>query len=108
MLCNKVLREDQIAYVNGHTELVTNVEGQEVKALSVIGKKSKRTPPEAFFPICLFTATDDEGDGTCSFWFETKKNKSSAKTPIGMFDEFRIPNSLKLVDDTIRKYYSMK
>lgn len=108
MLCNKVLRDDQIAYVMGHTELVTDVDGKEVKALSVIGKKSKRTPPEAFFPICLFTATEDDGDGNVSFYFETKKSRSSAKTPIGMFEDFRIPNSLKLVDDTIRKYYDMK
>ena len=43
VLCNTVLREDQIAYVMGHTELVTDVNGQEVRALSVIGKKSKRT-----------------------------------------------------------------
>ena len=77
MLCNKVLRDDQIAYVMGHTELVTDVDGKEVKALSVIGKKSKRTPPEAFFPICLFTATEDDGDGNVSFYFETKKSRYS-------------------------------
>lgn len=29
MLCNKVLRDDQIAYVMGHTELVTDVDGKE-------------------------------------------------------------------------------
>lgn len=107
-LCNTVLRDDQIAYVFGHTELVTDIDGREVKALSVIGKKSKRTPPEGFFPICLFTQVDDEGDGTLDFGFETRKNRSSAKTPIGMFKDFRIPNSLKLVDDTIRDYYKIK
>lgn len=107
VLCNTVLREDQIAYVMGHTELVTDVNGQEVRALSVIGKKSKRTPPESFFPICLFTHVEDEGDGNISFFFETKKNRSSAKTPLGMFNDFRIPNSLKLVDSTIRKYYNI-
>jgi hypothetical protein len=46
-------------------------------------------------------------DGDNIFQFETKKNKSSAKTPIGMFTEFLIPNSLALVDSTIREYYKM-
>ena len=107
MLCNTTLRDDQIAYVMGHTELITDVNGSEVRALSVIGKKSKRVPPEGFFPICLFTYVEDSGDGDLQFFFETKKNKSSAKTPIGMFKDFRIPNSLKLVDDTVRAYYKI-
>ena len=107
MLCNTALRDDQIAYVMGHTELVTDVNGSEVRALSVIGKKSKKVPPEGFFPICLFTYVEDSGDGDLQFFFETKKNKSSAKTPIGMFKDFRIPNSLKLVDDTVRAYYKI-
>ena len=107
MLCNNTLRDDQIAYIFGHVELVTDVDGKETKALSVIGKKAKRTPPEAFFPICLIATSEDNGEGDVKFFFETKKNRSSAKTPIGMFDDFRIPNSLKLVDDTIRKFYGI-
>ena len=107
MLCNTTLREDQIAYIFGHTELVTDVDGREIKSLSVIGKKSKRTPPEAFFPIVLVTYTEDSGEGDVEYFFETKKNRSSAKTPVGMFSNFRIPNSLKLVDNTIRKFYNM-
>ena len=107
MLCNTTLREDQIAYIFGHTELVTDVDGREIKSLSVIGKKSKRTPPEAFFPIVLITYTEDSGEGDVEYFFETKKNRSSAKTPVGMFSNFRIPNSLKLVDNTIRKFYNM-
>jgi len=107
ILCNQELRNDQIAYIFGHTELITDIDGKETKALSVIGKKSKRVPPEGFFPICLFTHVEDDGDGTCEFTFETRKNRSSAKTPIGMFKDFRIPNSLALVDKTIRSYYKI-
>lgn len=106
-LCNTLLRPDQIAYIMGHVELVTDVNGKEKKMLSVIGKKSKRQPPESFYPICLFTNVESDGDGNNTFCFETKANQSSAKSPIGMFDDFLIPNSLKLVDDTIRKYYKI-
>lgn len=106
-LCNNKLRDDQIAYITGHTELVTDIDGVDKRVLAVIGKKSKKQQPEGFFPIVLFTYVEDEGDNDTSYYFETKKNKSSAKTPIGMFTEFRIPNSLALVDSTIRKYYGI-
>ena len=44
-------------------------------------------------------------NGENKYFFQTRANHSSAKTPLGMFKDFEIPNSLKLVDDTIRKYY---
>lgn len=106
-LCNTTLRDDQIAYVLGHTELQTDVDGNEKRVLSAIGKKQKKQQVEGFFPIVLFTYVEDEGDDNCKYFFETKKNRSSAKTPIGMFKDFRIPNSLALVDETIRKYYGI-
>jgi hypothetical protein len=106
-LCNNVLRADQIAYIMGHVELITDVDGNEKKVLSVIGKKSKRQMPEGFFPICLFTSVEYGNEGDNKFTFQTKAARSSAKTPIGMFDKFSIPNSLALVDATIRKYYNI-
>lgn len=106
-LCNTLLRPDQIAYIMGHIELVTDVNGKEKKVLSVIGKKSKRQPPEGFYPICLFTNMECDGEGNNTFCFETRANQSSAKTPINMFSDFLIPNSLKLVDQSIRDYYKI-
>lgn len=106
-LCNTVLRPDQIAYIFGHTELITDVDGKEKKVLSVIGKKSKKQPPESFYPIVLMTRLESDGEGSNNFYFQTRACNSSAKTPLGMFDKFEIPNSLKLVDDTVRKFYNI-
>lgn len=107
-LCNTLLRDDQIAYIMGHVELITDVDGKEKKALSVVGKKSKRQMPEGFYPICLFTRVESDGYGGNQFFFQTRACNSTAKTPIGMFSDFEIPNSLKLVDTTIRNYYGIK
>ena len=107
-LCNNALRDDQIAYITGHTELVTDIDGIDKRVLAVIGKKSKKQQPEGFFPIVIFTYVEDEGDNDAKYYFETKKNKSSAKTPIGMFNEFRVPNSLSLIDSRIREYYGIQ
>ena len=95
---NNVLREDQIGYIFCHTNIQTDVDGVDKRVIAVLGKKSVSRPPESFFPIVLMTNVEDDGDGEPRFYFETKMNRSSAKTPIGMFNEFRIPNSLALVD----------
>lgn len=107
MLCNSTLRKDQIVYIFGHTMLQTQQDGTEKMVFSVIGKKLTKTQPEGFYPIVLMTRVDYGDDGDNKYFFQTKANHSSAKTPLGMFADFEIPNSLKLVDQTVRRYYKM-
>jgi hypothetical protein len=107
MLCNSTLRDDQIAYIFGHTMLQTQQDGTEKMVFSVIGKKLTKTQPEGFYPIVLMTRVDYGDGGDNKYLFQTKANHSSAKTPLGLFKEFEIPNSLKLVDSRIREYYKM-
>ena len=107
MLCNSTLRDDQIVYIFGHTMLQTQQDGTEKMVFSVIGKKLTKTQPEGFYPIVLMTRVDYGDNGDNKYFFQTKANHSSAKTPMGMFTEFEIPNSLKLVDDRVREYYKM-
>ena len=106
-LCNTILRNDQIVYIMGHTMLQTQPDGTEKTVFSVIGKKLTKVAPEGFYPIVLMTRVEYGDNGDNQYFFQTKANHSSAKTPMGMFKEFEIPNSLKLVDDTIRKYYGI-
>lgn len=106
-ICNTMLRDDQIVYIFGHTMLQTAPDGTEKIVLSVIGKKLTKTPPEAYYPIVLISRIDWGDDGDNNHLFQTKANRSSAKTPLGMFDEYEIPNSLALVDAKVRKYYNM-
>lgn len=107
MLCNTTLREDQIVYIMGHTMLQTQADGSEKTVFSVVGKKLTKTQPEGFYPMVLMTRVEYGDNGDNKYYFQTKANHSSAKTPLGMFSKFEIPNSLKLVDDAIREYYKM-
>lgn len=107
MLCNTILRDDQIVYIMGHTMLQTQADGSEKTVFSVIGKKLTKTQPEGFYPMVLMTRVEYGDNGDNKYYFQTRANHSSAKTPLGMFSKFEIPNSLKLVDDTIRDYYKM-
>lgn len=107
ILCNTVLREDQLAYIFGHVQPVDQPDGSSKLMFSIIGKKSTKNPPEGFYSIVLLTRTEYGDDGNNKFWFQTRANHSSAKTPIGMFSSFEIPNSLKLVDTTVRNFYKI-
>lgn len=107
ILCNTTLRKDQIAYIFGHTMLQTQQDGTEKQVFSVIGKKLTKTQPEGFYPMVLMTRVEYGDDGNNKYYFQTKANHSSAKTPLGLFSEYEIPNSLKLVDNKVREYYKI-
>lgn len=105
-LCNS-LRDDLIIYVTGHTTLYTNTDGEESKCLVTNGRKLEKIKIESKLPIVLFTKVKKGNHGDNEYFFETQKNRNTAKSPMGMFEEFEIPNSLKLVDDKIRKFYGI-
>jgi hypothetical protein len=104
-LCVKAnsYRKDLIIYLFGH--VIVNDAGN--KALVTNGKKLEKIELESKVSVVLLTHVENGVDGDNKFMFETQKANSSGKSPIGMFDEFLIPNSLKLVDDKIRKYYGI-
>ena len=56
------------------------------------------------FTTILLAKTDGK-----DHWFETQNDGTSvAKSPMGMFDDVKIPNDLKLVDTVYRTYYGME
>lgn len=107
ILCNTTLRQDQVVYIFGHTMLQTQPDQTEKMVFSVIGKKLTKTQPEGFYPIVLMTRVEYGDNGENKYFFQTKANHSSAKTPLGMFSEYEIPNSLKLVDNKVREYFKL-
>lgn len=56
------------------------------------------------FTTVLLAQTDGK-----EHWFTTQSDGMSVcKSPMGMFDDVRIPNDLKIVDTTMRAYYGME
>jgi hypothetical protein len=101
------LRDDLIVYFMGHVTLFTDADGNESKCLVTNGRKLEKIKLESKLPIVLFGSVDRGSDGNNKYYFETQSNRSTGKTPMGMFSEFKIPNSLRLVDNTIREYYGI-
>lgn len=101
------LRDDLVVYFMGHVTLYTDIDGNESKCLVTNGRKLEKIKLESKFPVVLFGSLERGLNGDNKYWFETQANRSTAKSPVGMFKEFKIPNSLKLVDSTIREYYGI-
>lgn len=105
--CNSTLRKDIVVYFGGHVTTYTDVDGDESKCLITNGRKLEKIKLETKLPVVLFCSVDRGVNGEHEYRFETQANRSTGKTPLGMFKDFLIPNSLKLVDDTIREYYGI-
>lgn len=101
------MRSDLVIYLLGHVALITDATGNETRLLVTNGKKLEKIHLESKIPVVLHTSVEQGPDGDNKYVFETQKSRSSAKSPIGMFDKFSIPNSLALVDQKIREYYSI-
>lgn len=101
------LRDDLIVYFMGHATLYTDIDGNESKCLITNGRKLEKIKLESKLPIVLFGSIERGANGANKYWFETQSNRSTGKTPLGMFKEFKIPNSLNLVDSKIREYYNI-
>lgn len=102
------LRDNLVIYLLGHVTLYTDVDGNESKCLVTNGRKLEKIKLETKLPVVLFGSIERGVNGNNKYYFETQSNRSTAKTPLGMFDEFKIPNSLKLVDNKVREYYEIK
>jgi AAA domain len=102
------LREDLNIYFMHHiTEEGDGIlEPKKIKALS-FGKliSDKLGSIEAQFEIVLHASKEVTKDKELKYVFKTRSANSTAKSPIGMFEEGEIDNDLNLVNEAINKYY---
>jgi hypothetical protein len=102
-LSNKDLRENLIVIMMFHEETFLDDDGVRTTRILTNGRKLEKIKLESKLPIVLRSMSTGE-DGNNEYWFETKKSKSNTKTPIGLFEEFRIPNDLNMVIQAVRQF----
>lgn len=99
---NTQLPNDIIVYITMHTE--DDSEMHKVKVKTIGKMLDQNLKIEGLFSIVLRAVQTEDG-----YKFVTRDDMiSTAKSPIGMWDEDMIDNDLKAVDTTIREYYDMK
>ena len=99
------LRDDLTVIVMAHTETKT-FNGVDRTVFGVPGGKLVQdvVKPEGMFSIILETIVEKKGN-EITYGFMTQNNTTNmAKSPEGMFDGQVIPNDMKSVLESIRKY----
>lgn len=92
--------DDTVIYFLHH---IDRDENGYIKAKTLGKMLDNQLTLEGMFAIVLLAETDGK-----EHWFTTQSNgMNPAKSPIGMFP-LKIDNDLKMVDDTIRKYYEFE
>ena len=99
---NTKLPNDIIVYITMHTE--DDPEMHRVKVKTIGKMLDQNLKIEGLFSIVLRAVQTEDG-----YKFVTRDDMvSTAKSPIGMWEEDMIDNDLREVDRTIREYYDMK
>lgn len=99
---NTKLSNDIIVYITMHTE--DDSEMHKTKAKTIGKMIDQNLNLEGLFTIVLRAMQTEDG-----YKFITRDDRvSTAKSPIGMFENDTMDNDLKEVDKIIREYYDMK
>lgn len=103
----KSLREDLTVFVLHHTKETGDgiIDEKQTKAMT-LGKlvDEKMSSYEAFFTTVLL-AKKKKVDNKIEYVFLTQDADSTAKTPMGMFEQAEIPNDLNLVKEAVKCFY---
>lgn len=94
------LEDNKIVYFIMHENVEEN---GDIKPKTIGKLLDDKVCIEGMFTIALRCMCDNS-----KHYFKTQSNGSDiCKSPMGMFEELEIDNDLKMVDDTIRKYYEL-
>lgn len=102
------LREDLILFYLMHEEDSVDASGRKFKKVRTIGKLvDDKISFEGMFTMVLWTEVIKTKDGM-EYTFKTQnESDSTAKTPMGMFNELNIPNDLAIVSNIVREFYEI-
>lgn len=93
------MRDDVTVVFVCHSQTVRDDSGFMFTSIKTNGQKLSKIGLETKFPIVLYAKCVDG-----QYLFETQANFSTAKTPMGMFEEKTIPNDIVEVLNAIGKY----
>lgn len=96
------LPRDFIVYFMHHVE---RTDDGHIKAKTLGKMLDSQLTVEGLFTNVIMTKVTN---GKYEFLVHDRDGVSTVKTPIGMFENDTLDNDLKLVDDTLRKYYEFE
>lgn len=96
------LRDDLKIYMMYHDEFFQDENGGHRRA-KTMGKLVEQQVGgiEGFFTYVIFTEVEKGEDGIKHHFVVNNEGDTTAKTPMGMFEELRIPNDLTIINDKL-------
>lgn len=100
----QALRDDLIVVVLAHSEDVT-ANGYTKTKIKTIGRMlDEKITVEGLFTIVLQAVAMKENKKMAYYFVTQSDGTTTAKSPMGMFDDVYIPNNLQLVLDKVKEY----
>ena len=94
------LRDDLNVIILAHTQTeVDENSGERFTRILTNGKKLNKIGLEKYFTTVLLCKKGADG-----FVMETSSNRSTAKTPMGAFEELEIPNDMKQTLEALKEF----
>ena len=94
-----MFRDDLIIIYCFHAEDLVDENGTHFVRFLTSGRKLQKINLESKFPLVLFARASDG-----KFVFETQARNSTAKTPMGLFDDLEVPNDMGWIIKKLRAY----
>lgn len=103
---NALKKSTKQVFLIGHEDVTTLDSGESIIGLKVEGQVW-RGVCEKEAVVVLHACMDSDGEGNNTHYFETQSNGSTnAKSPQGMFADFRVDNDLALVQKSVEEYFN--
>ena len=94
-----MLRDDLTVIVVCHSQTQKEDDGYTLTRIKTSGKKLDKLNVESKLTTVLHAVVENG-----NYYFETHANNSTAKTPLGAFEENRIDNDIVKVIDALKEY----
>lgn len=101
--CNESPKKDLVIFLVFHEESFLDEDGVRTTHILTNGKKLNKIQLETKMTTVLWAKVKGE-DGKNEHWLETKMNNNTAKSPEGMFDNFKMPNNFEEIRKKVIEY----
>lgn len=102
---NRSLRNDLMIFILNHTQVDVDANGEKIVRAKVSGKMiENQVTFEGLFTTVLYSYKEDSKTGSSYGFITNGMANTSCKSPLGLFEEQRIPNDLLYVANKIREY----
>ena len=99
------LREDIIVWILAHSTEKIDSDTATYRKMITNGRKLEKLVPESMFSIVIHTVKALDSNDKIEHYFVTEDIDSTAKAPMEMFPEIKMPNDMGIIEKHVREYY---